>query len=99
MSTSSGSNAPPPYAQDLPLPSSSSEQEETYWSHGWNKCKQQPLVPIGEWVIVMIPQKRADARRSHARDTAERDRWRQVKEREVGSERKTKESLGERKES
>lgn len=23
------------------------EPHETYWSHGWNKCKKQPLVPLG----------------------------------------------------
>ncbi|KAI5449219.1 Respiratory supercomplex factor 1, mitochondrial [Naganishia albida] len=23
------------------------ESHETYWSHGWNKCKKQPLVPLG----------------------------------------------------
>ncbi|GHJ90167.1 hypothetical protein NliqN6_6569 [Naganishia liquefaciens] len=23
------------------------EDHDTYWSHGWNKCKQQPLVPLG----------------------------------------------------
>lgn len=29
-------------------PHASADQlDETYWSHGWNKCKSQPFVPLG----------------------------------------------------
>lgn len=28
------------------------EEFDTYWSHGWKKCKKQPLVPLGELLLL-----------------------------------------------
>jgi hypothetical protein len=47
------------------------EAHETFWSHGLNKCKQQPLVPLGMhpvfWVAVAKWQSRGtDVGTSHS---------------------------------